>query len=125
MEWLSKGKSAGNWIKGSDVFISEIEKGTCISFRIHKNVLDKITRTSFVRFAIEDDRIYFDESDQRDGWRLSPSGKNGFFFKVRIERTSLQKVPVGNYELKFDKYNGYFYIDLNESLNTPKFERRF
>ena len=117
MEWLSK-KSANAGMNNADVVITKSVVNGKIYFNVRflEKVLPNISRNGFVRIAIDGTRVYFDEADFGDGWKLQQANNTvNKYLKIKGDG-KLRELELGSYNLKLDVYSGYYYIDTTEKL---------
>lgn len=121
MEWLSK-KSVNAGLNSTDVVITKsfMNGKNYFNIRFLEKVLPNISRNGFVRIAIDGTRIYFDEAEFAEGWKLQQSkGTSNQYLRVKTEG-KLRDIEVGSYNLELDAYTGYYYIDTDNKLEKQK-----
>lgn len=119
MEWLVKQKSGGKGF--GEVYISEVCKNSspAVSIRFTGEAIKKITKGSHIKIALKGTRIYFDEAESYEGWKLcSTRGSDNVFFKIKKVALPTTGVEGGNYNLEFDASLGYYYIDVRNKIST-------
>ncbi len=124
MEWLTKRKKSGKGI--GDVYLSIVCKETKpqVGFSIKQSEVKKLTKTGYVKVALSKNRIYFDEAESHDGWKLNFMKSLNGHFKVALSSLNLEETVQGSYKLKFDEMFGYYYIDLTEKLERQELSFR-
>jgi len=121
MEWLSK-KSSNAGMNNADVVITKSINNGKIYFNIRflEKVLPNVSRNGFVRIAIDGTRVYFDEADFGDGWKLQQAN-NTVNKYLRIKGDGkLRELELGSYDLQLDAYSGYYYIDKDKKLEKTR-----
>ena len=114
--WTTKSNSKNS--SEADVSISINKNGnnkSQFSFRFRNNSFLRFTKNEFVEFAVTGARIYFRESNVKEGFKLSTktqNNKNCGFKTVK----DLNKF-IGDYELLWDSQLRLNYIDLNKKIN--------
>lgn len=86
---------------------------TCIVFR--NGIEKKISPTSYVVYAIYQNRLYFKAEDQINGYKIYKS--TTYTCRVQIQNKKLNKFienKQGDYDMKFDIKNNLYYIELKE-----------
>lgn len=113
--WVTK-LNSGSFSK-ADVSINIIKNGSNkiqYSFRFRNNSFLRFTKTDFMEFAATGTRIYFRESNEKNGFKLSTPSNDG---KNKTVKTvvNLDKF-IGDYELLWDSKERLNYIDLNKKI---------
>lgn len=119
MEWLEKKQYKCSKDSKGEVFISLITKNShpSVAIRFAKNSWLKITKNDHVIIGVENGRLYFNQGEDYQGWKLSTSGKSTKIFKVYQEVLPIGPVETGEYNLEFDSRVGLYYIDVRNKLN--------
>lgn len=117
LTWITKRSGVGE----SDVTISIVKSshsnnGVCSTFRFRNNSYLRITKNDFIEFAVTDSRIYFRESNNKDGFKLTSKSNHD-------KNASLKTVVdlsqyIGDYDLMWDKELQLNYIKLKEEIKT-------
>lgn len=117
--WVTKTNSS-NFSK-SDVSITVNKNGNNkiqYSLRFRNNSYLRFCKNDFVEFAVTGTRIYFRESNEKNGFKLTNSSNNnknkGFKTIVNLEKF------IGDYELLWDSHERINYIDLNKRIEEAK-----
>lgn len=106
--WITKSRATGNT---SDVTITINKNGpnkkqTCFTFR--NGVDNRISKTGYAVMCVVANRIYFKQSDNKDGFSLySKPNENVHRFKVSTELPAF----IGDYDLCWDAKEKLNYID--------------
>lgn len=106
IEWQGKKKKFN---KGdSDVTIT-VGKDGRYKFTFRNEIWKCITNTDYVVFAPCKGRMFFKESDSRNGYKLCISGPtpNRYMFTTIMGDTDF----IGDYELKYDDFLELYYIE--------------
>lgn len=117
LTWITKRSGVGE----RDVTISIVKSshsnnGVCSAFRFRNNSYLRITKNDFIEFAVTDSRIYFRESNNKDGFKLTSKSNND-------KNASLKTVVdlsqyIGDYDLMWDKELQLNYIKLKEEVKN-------
>ena len=108
----------------SDVYIaastSDSKKHVREAYRIHFRNEKYKNFESHIKFAIREDRLYFaSSSKEAGGYRLygfdNPAKKSVFCSIKKTGRSSILQKFLGSYDLQYDKYTGYYFIQVEHS----------
>ena len=114
MEWIEKEKSSNSHAeRGVEVRVSTVrskpKKAT--SFTFYNNAHLKVTKNEYIVCAMLGNRIYFKESNDLKGYKLS--GKKNLKTISKVFRVGLLPEKTnGCYLLEFDHKDGLYYVDL-------------
>lgn len=125
-------KKHGKKVFNGDICIREHLKDKKIrmfSVYIKSEKIKDVSRTQFVRIAVSNNKLYFDDDcTSLNGWKIQKEGEN-FLFKVRkstLSKNAQEVIEPGNYRLQFDPIAKYFFIDLDDKLERKlAFERSY
>ena len=117
MEWLENSKGQRRSEFDGEVILS-FEKNGRIQFKFRKNSIYKIiSNEEYIVVANDGNKIYFKESNSKQGFRLSKWTSNSKIFKVLRPRFPLNEDDwAGEYNLEYDSKLGLHYICLNRKL---------
>lgn len=118
MNWLVKNRRTASSLFDGEVIINEVTKNTIpsVAFRFRKDSQKKFLGDNlYLAFAIENNRMYFKETANKYGWKLSESGCNKFF-KLYKKNVPLADEWYGEYNLEWDNKLNLYFIDLNHKL---------
>lgn len=98
-----------------DVSINKYKKHNVVGIVFRNNIFKRITKTNYVMFGLEGDRLYFLESNEYTGYKLSDLTYN----KRRIQVSASDFVKVakaffGDHDLKCDSQKNMYYIEKKE-----------
>ena len=113
--WI--GKENSNRGISTDVSISMNKNGKNkmqTHFRFRNNCFLRFTKNNYVEFAVTGARIYFRESNQKNGYRLTCKSKDGKACSFKTGK-DLSKI-VGDYELLWDGNEKLNYIDFGKRI---------
>ena len=113
--WI--GKENSNRGISTDVSISMNKNGKNkmqAHFRFRNNCFLRFTKNNYVEFAVTGARIYFRESNQKNGYRLTCKSKDGKACSFKTGK-DLSKI-VGDYELLWDCNEKLNYIDFGKRI---------
>lgn len=119
MDWLQKRHRSSGESFG-EVYISKVclKTSPATSFRLKNEVVNKITKTGYVKIAFKGTRMYFDEAESYEGWKLCSAGVSGQFFKIKDVSLPINlEIGLGNYNVEFDTMLGYYYVDFDKQLD--------
>lgn len=96
-----------------DVSISLTGKKKLSTSIILRNNADrKLTKSGYVVVAIDKDRLYFKESHQNEGYKLSTKAMTTSTFAINSEELNdFALTHSGDFPLLYDKENKLYYID--------------
>lgn len=110
LNFVNKSQSSD---REGDVYIRINGKGRLsgnISFRFES--WEKITKGEYIQFAVSGNRMYFVESNVKDGYKLSPEGKNQKVVRTTDETTMGWILKnKGDYLLLYDTAEELYYIE--------------
>ena len=112
--WVTKSNSAG---VRADVSITKCKNGEnkpqyTMTFR--NNSYLRFSKNDFIEFAVTGTRVYFRQSNERDGFKLGTATKDN---KSKRFKTSLVMDKfIGDYELLWDSQAKLNYIDINRKM---------
>lgn len=113
--WVTKTNS-GIFNK-ADVSISTNKNGDNrkqYALRFRNNCFLRFTKNEFMEFALTGTRIYFRESNEKNGFKLGTTSVDG---KSKTVKTVLNLDKfIGDYELLWDSQARLNYIDLNKKI---------
>lgn len=115
--WIGKGNSTAGTVGSADVTITlsaETTKITKTNFRFRNECFKKIAKSGYIVFAINNNKVYFNESTESRGFKLTNISKLGD--KASFQCNGLKEPIVGNYDLEYDKVNKLYFIDLEKKL---------
>lgn len=116
LTWI--GKQSGKNCSDSEVSVTLNKNGNNkmqTAFRFRNNSALRITKTGFIEYALTSNRIYFRESNRKNGYALTSktnSDKNCGF-----KTTHLKDELIGDYDLLWDNAEKLNYIDLTKKKN--------
>jgi len=84
------------------------------NFRFRNGCYKKITNTLFMVVAYFENRVYFKESHEGIGVKLTGPAKTNDSLSITISGIS-EKAIEGDYDLKYDREENLYYIDMNEN----------
>ena len=125
LEFVTKQVARDYWKNdGSDFYVAVKQRKSqktknrdsyVISFTFYNNGADQISRSNYLVFAIDDDRnrIYFKESDDKDGYKIScHDSKNTATKIVQATYNNLPSCFVNqHFKLKFDEVYKLYFIE--------------
>ena len=117
--WIEKGHYSPKGMRGADLTITNSckqAKKERISFRFRNGSYKKITQTNHIVFSIIPNKIYFKESDENKGFKLTGHGKNND--SCSFQATGNYPTLEGDYAMEYDKKEGLYFVDLEKKLNV-------
>ena len=113
--WIQKNNSTTT---KTDVSINRLKNRKCgspvSSIRFRNKSYLRVTKNYYIEFAICENKIFFRESNGRNGFKLTDGSCQGSNLgaKITIDLTDF----VGDYELLWDEKLKLNYIDTNKKL---------
>lgn len=117
--WVTKTNSAS--FSKTDVSITVNKNGNNrdqYAFRFRNNSFLRFTKNDFMEFAVTGSRIYFRESNEKNGFKLSSPSQDGRNKSIKTV-INLDKF-IGDYELLWDSLNRLNYIDISKKITTQE-----
>ena len=115
MEWLKK--KASNTFQGGDLVITSTtnkkgKKDYLLHF--HRSSFLKISKTQYIKIAIQNHRMYFGEASQSEGWKLSCYREDNRTATLRISGSVFEnhELQSGVYYFEFDEVSKLYCVDL-------------
>ena len=120
--WVKK--KIGKVAKGAaDVIISQVndytKNATPTVIQFKNNSYLRITKNTYITFAVSGTRLYFKQEEPRDGYKLTGFNKDGTSATVKVHQDVLPinvNVEVGSYNLEWDPVLGLHYVDILHKL---------
>ena len=115
LKWINKKQQTSN----ADVSLTKVANGKNkkqISFRFRNNCYARITANLYVVYAVDDNKIYFNMSVDKSGFKLSFSDNN--YSNAMFKTTSPINLDdfIGDYSLEYDRALGFCFIDKKNKL---------
>ena len=112
-EWIGKSRSARRSDSDVSITINTGRGRKVTAFRFRNNSILSITKTGYVEFAVCKDRIYFRESNKRNGYsaNMKPEEKSCGFRTAHVFKNF-----VGDYVLRWDAKENLYYIGLETQI---------
>lgn len=115
LNWISKKQN----ISEADVSITKVSNGhnkKQTSFRFRNNCYNRITANLYVVYAVDGNRIYFDMSKDKSGFKLCIHDNK--FFNAMFKTVSPFNLDsfIGDYCLEYDRELKLCFIDKNNKL---------
>lgn len=107
MEWIGKSKSRGFGVKEVSITMQKAKERKQTSFRFGNNCFLRISKSGYIVFALVGNRIYFKESTDKVGYRLTARTNEAVCFKTNVQLDNF----VGDYDLKWDSKERLNYIE--------------
>lgn len=112
-----------NWVKkssnrtqsGADVSLTCVKghEGMATHITFRNNIFLRISKTDHFVFAVDGNRIYFNEASKREGYKAyNKKNLNNRYVKVS---TNLPEF-IGDYKLEWDSKEGLNYIDISKRI---------
>ena len=116
MEWLKK--KCYSSTRGGDVVITKTtnkKNKTDLLIHFHRGSFLKISKTQYIKIAIQNHRMYFAEATKNEGWKLSCYREDNRTATLRISGSVFEgyNIPAGVFYFEFDEVNGLYNVDLN------------
>jgi hypothetical protein len=113
---FEKKKALGkrNRNKDASVFVSISTKNKKSRFTFYNKWAEAIAKTKYVVMAVSDNRIYFKEATEMEGWFMSKTNyENTRVVSVQNEKIYkwIEDGGCGAYEFKHDDELGLYYIE--------------
>ena len=111
--WITKSKNNGC---KADVTISVTKdkrnNKKFVSFIIRNKKYNNLTQTGYVVVAVSSTRLYFGQSTEKDGYKITNKGGTTGCFGIKNDTlVEWAHDAAGNYELEFNPKYKLFYID--------------
>ena len=122
LEWLNK-KQSHYGISSADVVVTKsiVNNRDYFNIRFLEKVMPNVSRNGYVRIAVDGTRLYFDEADFSEGWKLQVTrGTGNRYLRIAAEGKLKDAIEIGSYDLELDKYTGYYYIDIDKKHEKQK-----
>lgn len=100
--------------KNTSVFVSISEKSKLSRFTIYNEWYKTISKTGYVVIAVSENRLYFKESNFKDGWVFSKTNReNAKYISIKNEKIYkwINDNGIGSYEFRYDEEIGLYYIE--------------
>ena len=113
---FEKKKTLGKRSRGKDasIFVSISTKQKKARFTYYNKWAEAISKTGYVVIAIDDNRLYFKEASDMDGWFMSKTNyKATKVVSVQNENIYhwIEDGGIGSYEFKHDDQLDLYYIE--------------
>ena len=112
LDWIIKGKC--NLKEDVSItYVSRTDKKDVCNITFRNLVNKKITKTQYIEVAIVGNRMYFRETNEKLGFKISKKqdGINGYC-SIRDRRAlEFAKYNSGEFNILYDKENELFYIE--------------
>lgn len=107
--------------ENEDIVISIANEGTTnkggvrrqrVMIHFHNKSGDRVTKTTYVAFGIDGDRLYFIEADNHEGFKIT-KGKSEYNGTCQVSDESLlewARIRRGSYTIHQDSKSGLHYI---------------
>ena len=114
LNWISKQETYSS----ADISIKVYrQKNSCVGGIIFRNKSDlAIGNNGYIQVAIDDNRLYFRQSNEKDGYHVNnKSGNSTKGLRIVNEQFyDFCKRYKGDYEMKYDRKNGLYFIEGKE-----------
>lgn len=113
---FEKKKTIGkrNRKKDASIFVSISKKQNKARFTFYNKWAEVISKSGYVVIAVDENRIYFKESTEFDGWFMSKTN----YANTRVVSISNEKIykwiedgGIGSYEFRHDDELNLYYIE--------------
>lgn len=96
-----------------------LTKDNRLSFSFRNACQERISSTGFISVCYHKNRIFFKESNARDGFKLTGGGsKKNKYIQINIVDTT-EKAFIGDYkELKYDDFLELYYVEKKGNYNA-------
>lgn len=112
LNWIIKGKC--NLKEDISItYVNKTDKKDVCNLTFRNLVDKKITKTQYVEIAIDETRMYFRETNEKIGFKVTKKkdGINGYCSIRDRQALEFAKYHGGDYDLMYDKENELFYVE--------------